>query len=122
VVLVRDLRVDLLSTDAALTTVATRMAVGLFAVAGAALGALVRSQTVAIAGALVWWFVLEGLIPDLIREPGIGNYPRGRHREQADRCRHTIHTGRARVADRRAAPGRLRRRDRIRRHPHAQEA
>jgi ABC-2 type transport system permease protein len=70
----RDLPVDLATTDAALTVVGTSLAAALFGVAGAGLGALVRNQTVAVVAALVWWFVIESVLPDLLQQPELAKY------------------------------------------------
>jgi ABC-2 type transport system permease protein len=74
VVVARDLPVDLVTTDAALTTLGMVATTALFGVAGAGLGAFVRSQTVAVVTALVWWFVIESVIPDLLQEPAMAKY------------------------------------------------
>ena len=41
---------------------------------GAGLGALVRHEALAITAALAWWFVIEGLVPRALREPGMAKY------------------------------------------------
>ncbi len=74
VVLTKDLPVDLVNGDAVVTAVGLTIAVGLFGLAGAALGAMVRNEALAITAALAWWFVLEGLIPRVLREPGMAKY------------------------------------------------
>ncbi len=74
VVLVKDLPVDLLTGDAAVTGLGVTIATGLFALAGAGLGALVRSETLAIIAAVAWWFVVEALLPHALREPGMAKY------------------------------------------------
>jgi ABC-2 type transport system permease protein len=74
VVLVKDLPVDLLTGDAAVTGLGVTIAAGLFALAGAGLGALVRSEALALITAVAWWFVIEGLLPDALREPGMAKY------------------------------------------------
>jgi hypothetical protein len=48
------------------STVAT-----LYAVIGAAVGALVKNQTAAVAGALIWVFAVENAIPLLLQNPGL---------------------------------------------------
>jgi len=73
-VLTKDLPVDLLTADAVLTALGVRIAAGLFALAGAGLGALVRSEALAIITAVAWWFVIEGLLPGALREPGLAKY------------------------------------------------
>jgi ABC-2 type transport system permease protein len=67
----RDVSVDLLSSDVLLTVGATTLVVTLYAVAGAAVGALVRNQTAAVAGALIWVFAVENAIPLVLRRPGL---------------------------------------------------
>jgi ABC-2 type transport system permease protein len=74
VVLTKDLPVDLINGDAAVTAVGLTIAVGLFGLAGANLGALVRSEALAITAALAWWFVIEPLAPRALREPGLAKY------------------------------------------------
>ncbi|TCN28597.1 ABC-2 type transport system permease protein [Kribbella orskensis] len=74
VVLAKDLPVDLLTADAVLTWLGVTIAAGLFALAGAGLGALVRSEALAIIAAVAWWFVIEGLLPGALREPGLAKY------------------------------------------------
>ena len=67
----RDVSVDLLSSDVLLTVAATTMAVTLYAVIGTAVGALVRNQTAAVAGALIWVLAVENAIPLVLRNPGL---------------------------------------------------
>jgi hypothetical protein len=74
VVLAKDLPVDLLTGDAAVTAVGFTAVASLFALAGAGLGALVRNEALAITAALAWWFVIEGLVPRALREPGMAKY------------------------------------------------
>jgi ABC-type transport system involved in multi-copper enzyme maturation permease subunit len=74
VVLARDLPVDLASAAGIQAALGIAAAAGLIGTAGAALGMTVRNQTVAVVAALVWWFVLEGVIPSLLREPELARY------------------------------------------------
>lgn len=67
----RDVSVDLLSSDVLLTVAAATLVVTLYAVIGAALGALVRNQTAAVAGALIWVFAVENAIPLVLGKPGL---------------------------------------------------
>ena len=67
----RDVSVDLLSSDVLLTVVATTTVVTLYAVIGTAVGALVRNQTTAVAGALIWVLAVENAIPLVLRNPGL---------------------------------------------------
>ncbi|MFI7068116.1 hypothetical protein ACIBL3_44500 [Kribbella sp. NPDC050124] len=69
----KDLSVDLLTGDAAITGLGVTIAAALFASAGAGLGALVRSEALAIIAAVAWWFVIEGLLPRALREPGLAS-------------------------------------------------
>jgi ABC-2 type transport system permease protein len=74
VVRAKGLPVDLFNGDAAVTAVGLTIAAGLFGLAGAGLGALVRSEALAITTALAWWFVIEQLVPRALREPGLAKY------------------------------------------------
>ena len=67
----RDVSVDLLSSDVLLTVSAATLVVTFYAVIGAAVGALVRNQTAAVAGALIWVFAVENAIPLVLRNPGL---------------------------------------------------
>ena len=67
----RDVSVDLLSGDVLLTVAAVTMVVAIYAVVGAALGALVKNQTAAVAGTLIWVFTVENAIPLVLRNPGL---------------------------------------------------
>lgn len=74
VVLAKDLPVDLVTGDAAVTGLGVAITSGLLGLAGAGLGALVRSEALAIIAAFAWWFVIEGLLPHALREPGLAKY------------------------------------------------
>lgn len=65
----RDVSVDLLSSDVLLTVCAVALVVMLYGVIGAAAGAVVRNQTAAVAGALIWVFAVENAIPLVLRNP-----------------------------------------------------
>lgn len=67
----RDVSVDVLSGDVLLTVAAVVLVVTLYGVIGAALGALVKNQTAAVAGALIWVFAVENAIPLVLRNPGL---------------------------------------------------
>lgn len=67
----RDVSVDLLSSDVLLTVCAVALVVMLHGVVGAAVGAVVRNQTAAVAGALIWVFAVENAIPLVLRNPGL---------------------------------------------------
>jgi ABC-2 type transport system permease protein len=67
----RDVSVDLLSSDVLLTASAVTLVVAVYAVIGASLGALVKNQTAAVAGALIWVFAVENAIPLVLRNPGL---------------------------------------------------
>jgi ABC-2 type transport system permease protein len=67
----RDVAVDLLSSDVLLTASAATLVVTLFAVIGASVGALVKNQTAAVAGALVWVLAVENAIPLVLGNPGL---------------------------------------------------
>ncbi len=70
----RDVSVDVISGDVLLTVGATGLVVTLYAVIGAAVGALVKNQTAAVAGALIWVFAVENAIPLVLRNPGLGRW------------------------------------------------
>ena len=67
----RDVSVDLLSSDVVLTVLAVTLVVTLYAVIGAAVGALARNQTAAVAGTLIWVFAVENAIPLVLGDPGL---------------------------------------------------
>lgn len=67
----RDVTVDLLSSDVLLTVCAVALVVMLYGTIGAALGAVVKNQTAAVAGALIWVFAVENAIPLVLRNPGL---------------------------------------------------
>jgi ABC-2 type transport system permease protein len=67
----RDVSVDLLSRDVWVTVWAVTTVVTLYAVIGAAVGALVKNQTAAVAGALIWVFAVENAIPLLLQNSGL---------------------------------------------------
>ena len=67
----RNVSVDLLSGDVFLTVAAATFVVALYAAIGTAVGALVKNQTAAVAGALIWVFVVENAIPLVLRRPGL---------------------------------------------------
>ena len=73
----RDVSVDLLSGDVALTVSAVALVVTLYAVMGAAVGALVKNQTAAVAGALIWVLTVENAIPLVLRNPGLKRWMPG---------------------------------------------
>jgi ABC-2 type transport system permease protein len=47
---------------------------GLYGVLGVGLGLLVRNATAALGIALIWTFVIEGILPALVREPGLARW------------------------------------------------
>ena len=67
----RDVSIDLLAGDVLLTVSAVTFVVALYGVIGAAVGALVKNQTAAVAGALIWVFTVENAIPLVLRNPGL---------------------------------------------------
>lgn len=73
----RDVSVDLLSGDVAVTVSAVALVVTLYAVMGAAVGALVKNQTAAVAGALIWVLTVENAIPLVLRNPGLKRWMPG---------------------------------------------
>ena len=74
VVVARDLPVDLVTTDAAVTCLGILLVAALFGVAGSGVGTLVRNQAVAVTAALAWWFVIENAIPGLLHVPEMARY------------------------------------------------
>ncbi len=73
----RDVSVDLLSADVLLTVSAVALVVTLYAVSGAAVGALVKNQTAAVAGALVWVLTVENAVPLVLRDPELKRWMPG---------------------------------------------
>lgn len=67
----RDVTVDLLSDDVLMTVAASTFVATLYAIIGTAVGAVVKNQTAAVAGALMWVFAVENVIPLLLRNPGL---------------------------------------------------
>lgn len=60
--------------DLALTAVGVIAVGALFAVIGAGIGAVVRNQSVAIAGSLVWLFAVENALPILLHNPDLRDW------------------------------------------------
>lgn len=73
----RDVSVDILSNDVLMTVAATPVVAGLYAIIGTAVGAVVKSQTAAVAGALMWVFAVENVIPLVLRNPGLRRWLAG---------------------------------------------
>ena len=73
----RDVSVHLLSGDVLLTVSAVALVVTLYAVMGAAVGALVKNQTAAVAGALIWVLTVENAIPLVLRNPRLKRWMPG---------------------------------------------
>ena len=67
----RDVSVDVLSSDVLLVVSAATLSVMLYGVIGTAVGALVKNQTAAVAGVLIWVFTVENAIPLVLRRPGL---------------------------------------------------
>lgn len=63
--------------DVALTAAAVVIVTALYATLGAALAGLVRNQTAAVTGALLWVFVAENALPLLLRNPGLDRWMPG---------------------------------------------
>lgn len=81
----RDVSVNVLSADVLGTVAAVILVATLYATIGAAVGALVKNQTVAVAGALIWIFAVENAMPLILHTPGLkGWLPGG----AADRLLH----------------------------------
>lgn len=68
----KDVDVDLLSSNVGLAVAGSIAANTLYAIIGVGLGCLVRNQTAAIAAALVWMMVVEGILIGL--RPDIGRW------------------------------------------------
>ena len=81
----RDVAVDTTPVDVLLTAGASVLVAVLFGIAGAAVGAVVRSQVAAVAGALVWVLAVEGVVPLVLRRPGLRHWLPG---GAADRLLH----------------------------------
>lgn len=67
----RDVSVDPMSGEVLMTVLAVSTVATLYAVIGAAVGALVKNQTAAVAGALIWVFAVENAIPLVLHNPGL---------------------------------------------------
>ena len=67
----RDVSVDVLSVDVLATVFAVTVVATLYAAIGAAVGALVKNQTAAVAGVLVWVLAIENVVPILLHDPGL---------------------------------------------------
>lgn len=67
----RDVSVDPMSGEVLMTVLAVSTVTTLYAVIGAAVGALVKNQTAAVAGALIWVFAVENAIPLVLHNPGL---------------------------------------------------
>lgn len=61
----------LFSGDVALTALGVVLVTVFYSTAGAALGAIVRNQTAAITGALLWLLAIEEVVPIVLRQPGL---------------------------------------------------
>jgi ABC-2 type transport system permease protein len=81
----RDVSVDVLSADVVATVGAIALVATLYATIGAAIGALVRNQTAAVAGALIWVLTVENAVPVVLRDPGLDRWLPG---GAADRLLH----------------------------------
>ena len=67
----RDVPVDVLSADVLASVAGVVLVATLYAAIGTAVGALVKNQTAAVAGALLWVFVVENVLPVVLRNPGL---------------------------------------------------
>jgi ABC-2 type transport system permease protein len=67
----RDVPVDLLSADVLAAVSGVVLVATLYAAIGTAVGALVRNQTAAVAGVLVWISTIENVVPVVLRDPGL---------------------------------------------------
>ncbi len=72
-VVVNDVHVGLVSADVAVSVAGFTLAAALFGIVGTGLGLVVRSQTVAVAAAMMWWFVIEGALPVVTRQPDLAD-------------------------------------------------
>ncbi len=85
----KDVGVSVFSSDVGLVMLAGAVGSALFGIIGVGVGAIVRSQVPAIVGALIWEFVLEGILVGLL--PAVGRWlPGGAARGLA---RETLQTG-----------------------------
>jgi ABC-2 type transport system permease protein len=66
----KDIHVSLLSGDVATVFLGAIVATALYGAIGVGVGALVRNQTLAVAVALVWMLIVEGLLVSLLPEIG----------------------------------------------------
>ena len=68
----KDFDVSVFSTDVGLVMVAGSVATSLMGIIGVGVGAIVRSQVPAVVGALIWQFVLEGILVGVV--PSVGRW------------------------------------------------
>lgn len=66
----KDVEVNLLSADVGLVLLGSLAATALYAVVGVGVGSLIRNQTTTVVLALVWVFVVEGLLVSLVPDVG----------------------------------------------------
>ena len=70
----RGVGVEVQAADGLLTAGTVALVGATYAVVGAALGAVVRNQVVAVAGALGWVLAVEGVVPIVLRRPGFRHW------------------------------------------------
>ena len=63
--------VDVVSGDVLVTVAGAAVVAALYAALGTAVGAVVRNQTAAVAGALVWVLTVENVLPVVLRNPDL---------------------------------------------------
>ena len=66
-----DAPVNVLSRDILLTAVGATLVAAFYAAIGSAVGAIVKNQTAAVAGALIWVLAVEGAVPIVLGQPGL---------------------------------------------------
>ncbi len=88
----RGVGVNVLSGDVVVTVAGAVLVASLYAAVGVGVGAVVKNQTAAVAGALAWVLTVERVLPVVLHEPRLRNWLPG---GAADRLLHLADTGAA---------------------------
>lgn len=70
----QDVPLDVLGGDVVLTVVGVVVTTAFYSIAGVALGAIVRNQTAAVTGALLWMLAVEEVVPIVLRRPELRDW------------------------------------------------